>query len=227
MRSKFPRCSAARGFARNMIALVAVFVAMTLLAAPLFAQTSTKIEGRVEDATGAVVPNAKVTALNVKTQLSVTVTSNAQGLFVVPEVEPGVYTLSAEAAGFQKEVVKDAQVLTAVAFTQVFKLKVGQATESVVVEANAVEVQTTDSSLGNSVTMHDIDILPSLARTPITLAIFEPNVQFNPGDGSFSHVNGQRGGSNNSSLDGIDVNDSLVPRLGLSLTANNTDSVGE
>jgi hypothetical protein len=49
----------------------------------------------------------------------------------------------------------------------------------------------------------------------------------NPGDVTFSRINGTRQGSSNSKLDGIDVNDSVVPRLGLSLTANNTDSVGE
>src|SRR5207253_10780010 len=111
--------------------------------------------------------------------------------------------------------------------SQAFKLKLGQATESVVVEANAESVQTTDSQLARSVTIREIDTLPQLGRTPITLSVFQPGVQINPGDVSFSHVNGQRGGSNNSKLDGIDVNDSLVPRLGLALTANNTDSVGE
>ena len=49
----------------------------------------------------------------------------------------------------------------------------------------------------------------------------------NPGDTTFSSVNGQRQGSNNATLDGIDVNDAVAPRLGLSMTANNTDSVGE
>jgi hypothetical protein len=46
-------------------------------------------------------------------------------------------------------------------------------------------------------------------------------------DYSYAHVNGLRQGSNNNTLDGIDVNDSVAPRIGLSLTANNTDSVEE
>ena len=48
-----------------------------------------------------------------------------------------------------------------------------------------------------------------------------------PGDNTYSRVNGLRQGSNNSTLDGIDVNDSVVPRMGLSMTANNMDSVSE
>jgi hypothetical protein len=75
--------------------------------------------------------------------------------------------------------------------------------------------------------LKDIDTLPSLGRTPITLAVYQPGIQVNPGDVSYSRVSGQRLGSNNTTLDGIDVNDAVVPRLGLSMTANNTDSVGE
>src|SRR5262249_40850511 len=100
-------------------------------------------------------------------------------------------------------------------------------TDTVTVEANAVAVQTTDSQVSRAVNLRDIDTLPQLARTPITLAAFQPGVQTNPGDVTFSRVNGLRSGSNNSKLDGIHVNDSVVPRLGLSLTANNVDSIGE
>jgi hypothetical protein len=81
--------------------------------------------------------------------------------------------------------------------------------------------------MGRAVTLRDIDVLPVLGRGPIGLAIFTPGVQVDPGDNSFSRVNGTRQGANNATLDGIDVNDSVVPRLGLSMTANNLDSVAE
>lgn len=110
------------------------------------------------------------------------------------------------------------------------KLEVGQASESVSVEANSATVQTTDSTISQAINIKEVDLLPQLNRTPITLAIFQPGVQIDVRagqDSSYSHINGLRQGSNNSMLDGIDVNDSVAPRLGLSLTANNTDSVGE
>jgi len=114
-------------------------------------------------------------------------------------------------------------------------LEVGQVTETLEVRANAVSVQTTDTQINQSVTLSDIATLPQLGRTPITLAIFQPGVQINPqadgsssgADYSFAHVNGLRGGDNNNTLDGMDINDSVTPRIGLSLTANNTDSVEE
>ncbi|HEX7958690.1 MAG TPA: hypothetical protein VF493_02150, partial [Terriglobales bacterium] len=122
---------------------------------------------------------------------------------------------------------KNVEVNVAANVSQTYHLKVGQTTDTITVEANAVSVQTADSEIGRAITLRDIDTLPQLGRTPITLAVFQPGIQINPGDITFSHVNGMRQGSNNSKLDGIDINDSLVPRLGLSLTANNTDSVEE
>jgi hypothetical protein len=106
-------------------------------------------------------------------------------------------------------------------------MEVGQVTETVVVEAEAVRVQTADAQIGRSVTLRDIDTLPQLGRSPIILAVFQPGVQIDPGDTTFSRVNGMRQGSNNATLDGISVNDSVTARLGLAMTANNTDSVGE
>ena len=72
-----------------------------------------------------------------------------------------------------------------------------------------------------------------MGALPISLAYLQPGVQIstngtNAGaDYSYSHVNGLRQGSNNNTLDGIDVNDAVAPRLGLAMTANNSDSVEE
>ena len=140
-----------------------------------------------------------------------------------------------ESSGFRKAVVNALQLDAASNMSQDVTLEVGQVTETLEVRANAVSVQTTDTQINQSVTLSDIATLPQLGRTPITLAIFQPGVQINPqadgsssgADYSFAHINGLRGGDNNNTLDGIDVNDSVTPRIGLSLTANNTDSVEE
>jgi hypothetical protein len=212
---------------RTLFRLVASIVMVTLLTLPLISQTAARIEGAVQDESGAVVPKAKITAVNVRTQARAETVSSDQGLYVFAALQPGVYTVTIEATGFEKQVINNVEVNVATTVSQLVKLKVGQATESVTVEASAVAVQTTDSQVARSVTMRDIDTLPQLARTPIALAVYQPGVQINPGDTSFSRVNGTRQGSTNSKLDGIDINDSVVPRLGLSLTSNNTDSVGE
>jgi hypothetical protein len=203
-------------------------VLVSLLASLAFGQVATsRLDGNVQDESGAVIPGAKILAVNDRTQLRAETTSNSEGSYVFPSLQPGTYTLTVEAKGFRKAVVNNVELNVSVATTQRFKLEVGQVTETVVVEAEAVRVQTTDAQIGRTVTLRDIDTLPQLGRSPIILAVFQPGVQIDPSDSTFSRVNGQRQESNNATLDGIDVNDAVVPRLGLAMTANNTDSIGE
>jgi hypothetical protein len=215
---------------------VRIVTAAVFAVALCFSQTqSARLIGTIHDSTGAVVPNAKVDAVNVATKVKTETTSNASGDYVLPALQPGTYSLNVEATGFRKAAVDGIELDAAANVSQSVTLEVGQMTEVVEVAANVVNVNTADSQVANSVTIKDIETLPQLARTPLTLAIFQPGVQINPqangsssgADYSFAHVNGLRQGSNNNTLDGIDVNDSVAPRIGLSLTANNTDSVEE
>jgi hypothetical protein len=207
-----------------------LWLILAMLAASIcFAQVGTgRLDGGVVDATGGVMANAKVTAVNQATQSKAETTTNTDGNFSFPSLQAGIYTVSVEARGFRTAVVGSVEINIATAATQKFRLEVGDIAEHVEVEAEAVRVQSTEAQLGRTVTMKDIDTLPVLGRAPINLAVFFPGVQMsNPGDVTFSNVNGQRQGASNATLDGIDVNDAVVPRLGLSMTANNTDSVGE
>jgi hypothetical protein len=202
-----------------------------LLAASLWCAwaqvASSRLEGVVQDESGAVVPKATATVVNERTGATVQTATSGEGLYVFPSLLPGRYTVTVEAAGFRKAVHTEVELNVAATVVEHFRLEVGQVTESVAVEASAERVQSSESQISRAVTLRDIEVLPQLGRTPIILAAFQPGVQINPGDVTFSRVNGTRQGSNNSKLDGIDVNDAVVPRLGLSLTANNTDSVEE
>ena len=206
----------------------------SLIAALCMAQTdSARIEGTVTDQTGAVVAGAKITALDIARKKAIGTVSSTAGVYVLPALQTGKYSLTVEAPGFRKSVINNIDLDVDAILVQPVKLEVGQVTESVEVQANTVSVQTTDSQISNAITMRSIDTLPQLARTPLSLAIFQPGVAISQNgssagvDNSFSHINGARQGSNNNTLDGIDVNDAVAPRLGLSLTANNTDSVEE
>ncbi len=208
---------------------LATLVVVFLLAMPMaYAQSNNgRIEGLIQDPTGALIPGVQLTATNLRTQFKTETISGEQGHYVLTALPPGIYRLSAELKGFRKADIEPIEVNVGATIAQNIKLDIGSVEETVTVEAKTVAVQTTDSQVTRSVNIRDIDTLPQLARTPMTLAAFQPGVQTNAGDVTFSRVNGLRSGSNNSKLDGIDVNDSVVPRLGLSLTANNTDSIGE
>lgn len=204
-------------------------LAILVLALPLaYGQSNNgRIEGTVQDPTGALVPGVQMTATNLRTQFKVEGLSGEQGQYVLTALPPGIYRLTVELKGFRKADIEPIEVNVGATVAQNIKLDLGSIEETVSVEARTLSVQTTDSQVTRSINIRDIDTLPQLARTPITLAAFQPGVQTNTGDVSFSRVNGLRTSSTNSKLDGIDMNDSVVPRLGLSLTANNTDSIGE
>jgi hypothetical protein len=209
-----------------LLILVLAVLALTAIA---LAQTQTsRLDGTVQDQTGAVVPNAAVHAVNVKTQVAVQTTTNAEGIFVLAALQPGVYNLSVEAAGFRKFDLNDIQLDAGATVSQIVKLEVGPTSEAISVEAKTVVIQTGESQVSRAVTLRDIDTLPALGRTALAIAPYSaPGVAVYASDSSYSRINGARQGSNNTTLDGIDANDSVAPRFGLSLTATNTDSLGE
>jgi hypothetical protein len=190
--------------------------------------STSRLEGTIQDESGAVVPGAKVEAVNVKTGIATQTSSDAAGRYIFQSLVPGLYNVNVEATGFRKSVVPRLTLNVGDTVTQVVKLEVGSVVEAVTVEANALRVQTADAQLSNIVTLRDIETLPQLGRSPMNLAVFNTGIQIDVSSGySYSRVNGLRQGSNNATLDGIEVNDPVVPRLGLSMTPNTTDTVAE
>jgi len=189
---------------------------------------SARLEGVVRDASDAIVPGATATIVNVNTRITSRTITTSDGTFIFPSLQPGPYTLSIEAAGFRKTVISDLEVTVGATVVQNVKLEIGAITASVVVQADAERTQQADAQIGQAVTLRDIDSLPQVSRAPILLGTFNPgiNVQHSTSGTSVS-VNGSRDGSTNSKLDGIDVNDSVTPRFGLSTTGLNMDSVEE
>ncbi|HEY6392569.1 MAG TPA: TonB-dependent receptor [Bryobacteraceae bacterium] len=197
---------------------------------PLIAQVqNARIEGNITDSSGAVIPGVKLLIVNTRTQAKLEAESEVSGFYFFPSLQPGFYSLAAEAKGFRKETVNNIEVTVGVTIRQDLKLEVGTLAETVTVEASNVRVQTSEATIQRAITLRDIDTLPQLGRNPIALATYQPGVQLgaSPNDPSFARVNGQRQGSNNNTLDGIDVNDAVLPRIGLALNAVNTDSVEE
>jgi hypothetical protein len=218
----------------RMLRTSAILAMATIGTVLSFAQTQTaRLQGTVRDASGAVVPGAKVVAVNDSTQESSDATSNETGYYVLPVLRPGTYTLTAEANGFSKTAIKNIELQVSANLSQDVKLEIGRLAEVVEVSANPVSVVTTDAQISTAIATADIDKLPQIGRAPISLTYFQPGIQIgtngsNAGaDYSYSRVNGLRQGSNNNTLDGIDVNDAVAPRLGLAMTANNSDSVEE
>ena len=188
------------------------------LAAMAFAQRDLgTIAGTVNDPSGGAVPNAKVTITQVSTNLSYTVTTSAAGDFVRPALQPGNYSITAEAKGFRR-IQQDNVVVTAGDRIGVnLILPVGDVNESIEVAGTAPLLQTESANQGADLNTAAVSQLPMggqrnfafLARLSPGVLVAEPGARASQ-NGDFS-ANGVRStGENNFLLNGVDNNVNVI-----------------
>jgi hypothetical protein len=186
--------------------------------------------GTVTDPTGAVIPNAAIELENVDTGLKRSTTTDAAGGYSFPQLAPGAYRVTAKASGFRTTTIADVRVLVNNPATVNIRLEVGQITETVAVTAEAVQVNTTDASLGNAIGTKPIVQLPLNARNIISLLATQPGVVFTTEGDTDSRngaVNGGKSDQANVTLDGVDVNDQMDRYAFTSVLRVTPDSVQE
>ncbi|MGA9389674.1 MAG: carboxypeptidase regulatory-like domain-containing protein, partial [Candidatus Sulfotelmatobacter sp.] len=194
---------------RYRVVLRLLFLFFLASIAFLSAQTyQGRILGTITDSSGAVVADAKVTLTDTATNVSRSLVTNHAGEYVAPDLEPGTYSVSAEAPGFKKtesrsvilEVSRDAQVN--------LQLQPGAVSETVEVSDQGTLVDTTDSTLNGVVGNKAINELPLEGRDFQNLLPLHPGVQRTPGGGFQSITsNGNRPDENNFFIDGATDND--------------------
>lgn len=180
------------------------------------AQSTASINGTVTDETGAVVPGAKITAVNTATGAVRTGETNGQGVYSISSVAPGVYDIiivKQNLAGlrFANVTLSVDQALTLNA-----KMEVSQQEATVTVEGSQVApIDTTDAQISSVIDAKQIQELPLILRDPYQLVLLSPGVtQTNSGLDGFS-IDGARERNNNFMLDGENNNDPGVPASGL------------
>jgi outer membrane receptor protein involved in Fe transport len=185
------------------------FLAALLAPALLFGQ-SAEISGLVKDPVGAVIPNASVEIRNQDTGVRQKTTTNTDGLYSVPGLNPGTYQATVQATGF-KTLTRDGIVLEVAQRARLdLTLEVGAVQEKVNVTADASPINTTDASVSMTVGGDLVENLPLNGRSFQQLITLAPGVNLagsaNGGDrGEFS-VNGQRPTSNYFTVDGVGAN---------------------
>lgn len=149
-------------------------------ASPLFSQAITaKVVGTVTDPSGAVIPGAKVTIRNQQTNQARIASTDAAGNYEFSFLPIGGYTLTVEAGGFQRSEISAFQLnVDQVARVDV-KMAVGQAAETVEVQAGAVLMQTENATVGTVIDSQKVVELPLNGRSFVQLALLTPGV--NPG----------------------------------------------
>ena len=183
---------------RTLIA-AGVFFLTSILA---FGQAGSSLSGVVSDPSGAVIPAASLTLTNIATGVEQTTQADSGGRYNYPSVAPGMYKLIAKHPGFSDVIVNNIELLVSTATTvNVTFEKVGSTTTTIAVEANAVQVNTQDATIGNAINTQQILEIPSYLRNVAAL------LQFQPGVNTSGNVNGGKSDQGNVTLDGIDVND--------------------
>jgi len=177
-------------------------------------QITGSIRGTVSDPSGAIVQSATVTARQIETGLTRVAITDRQGEYVLVELPIGHYQLETQAKGFQTYLQQGISLDVNQTATVGIHLKLGSETQQVEVSANAALVQSTVSSLGQTVMEDEILDLPLDGRNFSQLGLLQPGVvPLTPGlleaggparQNQAYAVDGQRPESNNFMIDGAD-----------------------
>lgn len=208
---------------------LAVFwtVILCAIATPSTAQVTTgTIEGRVTDASGAVVPGARVTITNPAQGLARTAITGEDGGYAVPQLPPGTYEISVEKEGFQRAVLSDAKLQVAQRARIDIVLEVGALSQTVEVSGAVPLLQTDSSEVGQVIERRRVEELPLNGRQFLQLALLTPGVVENapgtPGQqiagtqGPQLTISGNRQDANNYTIDGTTALDFLYNTLAVS-----------
>jgi hypothetical protein len=184
-----------------------------------YAQTLGTITGEIKDSSGAFVPGVNVTVVNKATNATRTTTSNGVGLFDVPALPPGVYTVKSELDGF-KTASRDVELQVQQTVRVNFTLELGTIAEMATVTGVAPLVETSNATVGTVIENRRIVELPLNGRNYLQLVALSPNVSAEfAGAGQSGtrqggtrseqqlSISGQRREFNYYTLDGVDNTD--------------------
>jgi hypothetical protein len=196
--------------------LLVIFAIILFTSSVSFAQVNTSsLTGLVTDPSGAIVPNASITATSTDTGYVRKVTTDNAGYYSFQNLPIGQYTVRVEAAGFQAD-QESVTLNVAEKGRRDFGLQVGSAQQTVEVQAQDTDLSPDDASIGTVVGQEIIEKTPLYLRNWDDLLRTVPGVQisrFTQQSGSTSagrtgdfNVNGIHSLQNNFILDGIDNN---------------------
>lgn len=183
------------------------------------------LHGTVTDSSGAVVPNASVTALNTSTNISTKAMTDSKGYFILPQLQVGgPYMVTITASGF-KTFAQSGLTLNVNDNRDVdAKLDIGSSNTTIEVSATALQVETSDTQLKQIVTSEQLEEIPLEGRDPAGLQKLQPGVvESSDRFGNFS-TDGSQTPQNAYVVNGIDINDGPLQNEGIQI---NPDALEE
>src|SRR3984885_4494911 len=197
------------GMALTVSGAICVLSTPTILCAQ--STTSGDIAGVITDASGAVVPNAKIVVTNSDTGFTQTLTSGSNGGYRAPLLKPGDYRITVTAGGFETSSTTVTVAIGQIASGDIH-LTVGSNNVTVEVSSDTVSLLHTDNAaLSPSISQTQVQSLPNPGNDLTFVAQVSPGAVMNTsgGDGNFS-VFGLPATSNTFTLNGSYENDPFL-----------------
>ena len=196
-------------FMKRIIPFAGILFAVVIPAAGQV--LTSRVDGTVQDQTGAIIPGAAVTLTNVETNVARETVTNDVGLYVFPRVPPGAYRIVAKLSGFKTAVVEGVRIELDTPATVAIVLEVGVVGEIIIVTAARTQavVNETDTEISTNLNREQVKELPLNGRNVTQLALTQAGVTSRGGTRSAS-IHGTRGTFNNFTLDGINNQDTFI-----------------
>ncbi len=197
----------------KLLLLVAFVLGIGAVSSRAQTSTSATVLGIVKDPSGGVVTGAQVTLRNVATNTTAKQSTNSEGYYTFIRVDPGSYIVSVKANGFESATVSGLRCDVSKSYTVDMALTIGPTATVVSVTAEAaIELQTTNATIGDVLSGSDLVNLPTLSRSAIELLTLQPGATPLAAQGdrtgqSGGSVSGARSDQNAIMLDGIDISD--------------------
>src|SRR5271166_3655529 len=179
------------------------------------------LRGQVTDSSGAVIPGASMLVRSFATGVEKSATTNRAGIYHVPALSPGSYTVTASLKGF-RDAEAVVEVLVGQASTQDIKLQVGATTDTVKVTETLSQLRPGESSASTVIDRSLIEDLPMNGRKYTNLAVLTPNTSYD-GDTGLVSIAGQQGGEDSGYANGNGFNSFTVD--GANSTSNYFDDI--
>jgi hypothetical protein len=210
--SSFSLCGLARGILAisgrpsRSVPLTAVLLVFCSVSAWAQSSASGTVSGQIKDQQGLAVPDVQVKLTDPATNITLMTISNQTGLYLIPNVNPGTYSVVFAKNGFSTRKVDRQEIRVAETVTLNATLEVGQLTTVVeVTSAPGAELQLVNATVGTTVNGPSLTYLPIFGSDVSSLAIFQPGVS--PGGQVAGAMYDQNtfqldGGNNSNDMDG-------------------------
>src|SRR4051812_5514658 len=207
-------------FQSNRLALFGAFavLAFAILTTPVLAQSTGTIQGTVTDPSGAVIPNAQVTAVNTGTNTTRVTQTDASGNYLLPAMPIGTYRIEVQANGMARQIVNGLVLEVGRNVAQNVTVRPSAVTKEVTITAEAPVLESTTMAQGQVINQRTVQEIPLNGRHFVDLGLLIPGSVTPPqngfltaplrGQGSFGlNTAGAREDEVNFMINGINLND--------------------